>query len=918
MLKLRILILFLIGLAANIFAQPSNYDANISFGFTGNFTLNTPVNGIQRISFQATGASSPLDSTFTIVSSGGEHEWYNNSLIMNIIEDLAYDNAEAGIQFESGLTSQNGIRPMPTIGKYYHFQIKGLDFSNRKFIIMATDNAPVEFAATNPVTFPSTVPPGVSPEITINLAGPKSEQEKIFIRFTNQSDFSSSIVKQASYNSVDNTATVSIPGSAFEGDIIYFNVFTTTTCFDCFGGNQEYDLATLRLENNSGSNYSITVGVPWQTVNDGNWADAATWNYAQVPPAGNGNTNNIGNVLVNHDVILDQSLDAVALTIGIDGSLTCNSALSVWVQSIVNQGALSFNAGTIQFQPFFANYPSLTGNGTAALFDVWIGSATYIPASTTINGFLRFLYGDDVSYLRKENLSGGLPVRINSNAEVPALGDESTLFYVEDEITDANRHSLGIGTNSENWPAKLYIRNSVTLSVTTPIVLEEVELFSIHQSSFIDNGMVSGTVDDPLVIKSNWDMLQSDEWFTLSAPVGGMTILGSDFVPNTNPLPTNFNLFSFNEPAPSLYWKNIRSADNSPNPAFDLQFATGRGYLYSGSSGDYQFAGSLNTGDIGVTLSYTDAGTQGYNLLGNPFPSNYIWNSSENDRSAFEDDFVYVYNSLKVGGPGYDAINDIVRHGRGFFVKVKPAYHNTTFTFKDNLRTADFYLPETKANSSAGKLAVSFGNSNNYDVAEYRLNSNAEFLRDRNDALKFFSMEDWMPQLYSISSDGKQLSINSIPEITGSTTLPLGIIVPAAGDYFLKLDVMEGEFLAQTVYLEDKLLGTSIELQKDNKYYFSAHPQDDSHRFVLHFAPLGVQEIERPDRVIAYYSAGALHLPVVKEQSDLQVFDLHGRLLHSQRIEPGVFSKPLSLSTGIYVVRLMGATQSQSVKVLVK
>lgn len=126
MLKIKILILFLIGLAVNIFAQPLNYDANISFGFAGNFTLNTPVSGIHRISFQATGTA-PLDSTFTIVSSGGEHEWHNNSLIMDKIEDLAYDNTEAGIQYESQLTSQNGIRSMPTIGKYYHFQIKGLD-----------------------------------------------------------------------------------------------------------------------------------------------------------------------------------------------------------------------------------------------------------------------------------------------------------------------------------------------------------------------------------------------------------------------------------------------------------------------------------------------------------------------------------------------------------------------------------------------------------------------------------------------------------------------------------------------------------------------------------------------------------------------------------------------------------------------
>jgi M6 family metalloprotease-like protein len=404
-------------------------------------------------------------------------------------------------------------------------------------------------------------------------------------------------------------------------------------------------------------------------------------------------------------------------------------------------------------------------------------------------------------------------------------------------------------------------------------------------------------------------------WHFISSPTSNMVILGSDFAPNSNPLPTNFDLYYFDETVAAsggnyYPWINVRGAGGVPNSASFQQFVPGRGYMaaYDSSypvSSPFKFRGIINTGNVNIKINNSSAndGIKGWNLLGNPYPSAFDWDAT--DKSQFQDFFAYIYNPILGGGGGYTAEDEIIGPHQGFFALVKDGYDGQNFVFDDNKRLHGGSFVKNNSKSSNLKLKLTLGQY--YDEARIRIKTDSEFDRDPYDALKLFSFNPEMPQLFSLTFDDIQVSINSIPHVPDDLELFVGLRAPGEGQYKLEMIENSGTFNDVDLFLLDTQTGSYHNFNASNEYEFTSSEGTFDNRFkILFFNPTNIQD---PDSQGSHIYVWNNHLFVNFSEDitkgTLRVYDVGSRLVMARELGLGSrFAFALECQTGIYLVHV--------------
>lgn len=231
-----------------LFAQPGGY-AWDRFGM-GNvvMTNNSPVSGIVSNTTQATSTT----NYYLVQWDGYANKWSNTSTPYNQVFTLNWGGGS--------FNGPDGVfTTAPTSGRHYTLQIRGLSYSTRQGVIMETNNAPQSFhpTASTAVSNPGVVCSGTAVTINVTLAGAKSPQERVFVRYSSTSNFATSkVVEATGTGSTWSTASATIPGADNTSGTIFYYAYTTTVAAN---DASDHDLITLRLGNNGGSNYSYSI-----------------------------------------------------------------------------------------------------------------------------------------------------------------------------------------------------------------------------------------------------------------------------------------------------------------------------------------------------------------------------------------------------------------------------------------------------------------------------------------------------------------------------------------------------------------------------------------------------------------------------------------------------------------------------------
>jgi hypothetical protein len=237
--------------------------------------------------------------------------------------------------------------------------------------------------------------------------------------------------------------------------------------------------------------------------------------------------------------------------------------------------------------------------------------------------------------------------------------------------------------------------------------------------------------------------------------------------------------------------------------------------------------------------------------------------------------------------------------------------HDSTAKFlrSANYEITDELLIETTDNETGGydRLCIVFRNS-------AALQSGDPF-----DAVKIFNRSGGVNQIYTRSSDDKDMTVSVIPPTTEK--LPL-YFMPALlpQQVTLKVERLNSLLSVGYVILEDTKTGALTDLLRTPTYSFTSSPSDRQERFVLHFTPASATAAESVNRPApyAFYEEGLIQIHGLRESdrgSELDVFDMQGRLIHRQRLTettPCLIRK--DLNQGVYMVKNKSAVLKFAVK----
>ena len=348
----------------------------------------------------------------------------------------------------------------------------------------------------------------------------------------------------------------------------------------------------------------------------------------------------------------------------------------------------------------------------------------------------------------------------------------------------------------------------------------------------------------------------------LTAPVQGATVASlatTGFAPmvnaayNTSTTPTNVTpfptVFGYNETRlPTSPATNLTAFDKgweSPAALTDA-LTVGRGYTVNiPASSKLSFTGLLTEGDVPLTLTRGAQADAGWNLIGNPYPAPISWRQAA--LPAGLDSAMYVYQSTGRYAGRYRSYvngigNSVVALGQAFFVRVSQPNTTVTLTLTDDMRLTDFdpvFAVQRRAETRPlVQLTLGAASSGTADETYVYFQAGATAGTDAGyDAVKLQPAGSGVPTLWTLAAGAEQ-AINGLPALSSRTVVPLGLSLPAAGNYTLEAAQLLN-LSAAAVYLHDQQTGQLIDLRQQPRYAFVAGSLGRvDGRFTLRFEPL--------------------------------------------------------------------------------
>lgn len=251
----------------------------------------------------------------------------------------------------------------------------------------------------------------------------------------------------------------------------------------------------------------------------------------------------------------------------------------------------------------------------------------------------------------------------------------------------------------------------------------------------------------------------------------------------------------------------------------NLPFQTGRGYLaYMDANNDvlWDVTGPINSGNVPFPVTYTstpNATADGWNLVGNPYPSPIIWNNNAAGWSRTNVDPVitvydingtasYTYNYTNGSGT---LPNGMVATGQSFWVHLSaPGSMTVKEPAKISGAGGKFFR---KSQAEPSQLVVSLSDGTFTDHSVLVIDGAATPGYDSQlDGVKF---KDERFSIYFPTKDGRELVMNARAELAEDTVIPLEMQFSQPGEYRISFSGYGNFPYADRLLLVDAVTGAA-------------------------------------------------------------------------------------------------------------
>ncbi|OSZ78345.1 hypothetical protein CAP35_08805 [Chitinophagaceae bacterium IBVUCB1] len=484
--------------------------------------------------------------------------------------------------------------------------------------------------------------------------------------------------------------------------------------------------------------------------------------------------------------------------------------------------------------------------------------------------------------------------------------------------------------SSANQKLKAILKSNGTLNCGGNLTL----LSTSTQTALVD-GTGTGSVSGNLIMQRYLASRFGYKYF--SSPFTSATV--NEFS-NEITLSASFPpVYKYDENLPSNGWYHYAASTNTMFPLYGYAINFGN----TSSALTVDMTGVVSNGTVSTTLyNNNQTYTQGFNLVGNPYPSPIDWNAASGWTKTNIDDAIYYFDasstdqytgtySSYINGVSSNGIaNNIIPAMQAFFVHVSNGTFPVTATFavNNNVRINNFNPTFHKSTGNSqptmrikAKYATEEGFADNMVIYfdEYaKLHFDKEF-----DALKINNTDTRSPNIYTISPDNQSLSINAMPYPHDNTVvIPLGIETAKDGQLIISLQDIQNFPSNLKTYIVDRQT-MAYELFSDTKTYtINLKEGVVKNRFAIVFTHKDIEDTELIQHDIkAYYTAGNLHVMLdlhTGESGTLKLYSISGQLLHQSKIAGyGDHSISAPYSTGVYMLSFEGDKQVMNKKVFI-
>jgi hypothetical protein len=354
--------------------------------------------------------------------------------------------------------------------------------------------------------------------------------------------------------------------------------------------------------------------------------------------------------------------------------------------------------------------------------------------------------------------------------------------------------------------------------------------------------------------------------------------------------------------------------------------------------------GVVNNGAYQLTLlNHNRKYTKGFNLVGNPYPSPIDWNAGSGWTKSNIDNAVYFFNagntnqytgvySSYVNGISTGNGNNIIAAMQGFFVHVSDGSYpvsatlGTTNAVRIN-NLAPLFRDAIMDDRTILRFGASFETKNAIeDVTVIYLDSQADQNFDKTgDALKMANTDVLVPNIYSLSQDIRQLSINGLAlSNNGVTRIPIGI--STLSDGWINFTARDIGLLPASVhiYLVDNLKGITQDLKQlpGYRFYLRAGVYEQRFQLVLSPAPVDIKGAVAEKMFSVSGSASTLmvqmNLPS-NAKGSLMVTNMSGQVILRREVfeQETVEINPYG-NSGVFIITVISGNRMASEKILIR
>ncbi len=470
--------------------------------------------------------------------------------------------------------------------------------------------------------------------------------------------------------------------------------------------------------------------------------------------------------------------------------------------------------------------------------------------------------------------------------------------------------------NATNQSVKGVVRSDGTLNAGGNLTL----LSDASQTALID-GSGTGSVLGNVIMQRY--LAEGNGYKYISSPFQSATV--NEFADDLDLNASFPTFYDYNENDASTGWVIYTNTSGALTPVkgYAANFGT------STAPKTIDATGVVNNGNMSAGTLYNNnqTYTQGFNLVGNPYPSPIDWEAPTGWTRTNLDDAIYFFNASEFQYTGYyssyingvssdEIANNIIPAMQGFFVHVSDGTYPVaaTFSMTNEVRVNNLnpvYHKISPPQHPMLRLNARYGEEQQKDALVVYFNPDATVLYDKRfDALKMMNTDERYPNLYAKGAGSEKYSITAMPEPVDSiTAIPLGIDAKRDGYVVFTSSLIQNMPSGLHIYLADAQTKTVQELAEGKEYSFLLASGVTENRFSIIFGKKPIAYDLFTTSALQAYTDGAnlmvnLNL-VTGESGRLVLRNVVGQELYNMELKGyGYHTADMPETGDIYVLSL--------------